>query len=447
MMTGSREAALPYVGPRAFEASEHQFFYGREEEIEILEGMVMSRRAVLFFAQSGAGKSSLLKAGLQPRLTRQETLGWGRYQRTYQKMRVLPVLSVGGEIPGGMLEPVENVFVFSALFSLHPAGNPQQIAQVKLWEGLEAHFLETTQQERDLYISQDESSTLIIFDQFEELFTHHLARWQEREGFFIQVAQALEKYPGLHVLFSMREDYIAELTPYAHLLPDQLRPRFRMERLKREAALLAVTEPARSAGRFFAEGVAESLVDNLRRSQPGSAGRQAGNGTLARLGEYVEPVHLQLVCSQLWQKLPAGKTLIRAGDVQDFGDVDKALSDFYETALAAALSGNRVSERRLRVWFDKKLITPARTRGLVYRDQAETEGLSNEIVDLLKDAYIIRASIRGGDTWYELAHDRLVEPILSANRAWLAKHRNPLSTFVQAWLDSGKQPEKLLNRS
>ena len=84
------ERANPYVGPRAFEEEESQYFFGRDQEIEILSSLVMARRVSLFFAQSGAGKSSLLRAGLIPELTRQEKIGRGRRARTYQRMWVLP---------------------------------------------------------------------------------------------------------------------------------------------------------------------------------------------------------------------------------------------------------------------------------------------------------------------------------------------------------------------
>ncbi|MEJ2353925.1 MAG: hypothetical protein P8Y03_29475, partial [Anaerolineales bacterium] len=118
--------------------------------------------------------------------------------------------------------------------------------------------------------------------------------------------------------------------------------------------------------------------------------------------------------------------------------------DFYEATLDAVLSQTSLSERGLRTWFDRKLITSAQTRGLVYRDEAETEGLPNSAVDILNEAYIIRATTRGRDIWYELAHDRLVEPILASNRAWLANYHNPLTNATRAWMEAGRDPNKLL---
>ena len=56
----------PYVGPRAFAAGERLF--GRDRELADLVDLVIAERIVLLYAPSGAGKSSLLHAGLIPRL-------------------------------------------------------------------------------------------------------------------------------------------------------------------------------------------------------------------------------------------------------------------------------------------------------------------------------------------------------------------------------------------
>nr|HMN30127.1 hypothetical protein [Caldilineaceae bacterium] len=459
---GMEQPINPYVGPRAFDTSEARFFVGRDQEIKILEAQVMSRRVSLFFAQSGAGKSSLLHAGLVPALTRREEVGRGRRTRTYQKMNVLPILTVGGA-PQRSDYAIANQFVFNALARLLPTTPLADLAGTSLVAALQpllapapavAALADPAEAEATL-------STLLVFDQFEELFTQHPQRRVEREAFFRQVNAAIESYPMLHVLFTMREDYIAELTPYAALLPDHLRPRFRLERLGREAALQAITEPAARAGRTFAPGVAEALVDNLRRRQvaqrsaaPPAAELADGETTTPAafvvapptLGDEVEPVHLQIVCRELWEQLPADQTIIQSADVQSFGDVDEALIRFYEAILQRAVAETGLSERRLRLWFGEHLITPARTRGLVYRGETTTEGLDNPCVDLLDREWLIRADMRGGDVWYELAHDRLVEPVLTSNESWRVRYLNlnPLVVPAEAWRNSGRNKDKLL---
>src|SRR5512133_611002 len=73
----------PYVGPRPFQSSEKGQFYGREREARDLFSMVVSERLVLFYAQSGAGKSSLVNARLIPSLEKRGFL-------------VLPVARISG---------------------------------------------------------------------------------------------------------------------------------------------------------------------------------------------------------------------------------------------------------------------------------------------------------------------------------------------------------------
>ena len=422
---GQASGLNPYVGPRSFDEEHIRFFFGRDEERRQLTSLVIAHRVVLFYAQSGAGKTSLLRASVIPELERRK------------KVIVLPITRVGGDLPPGVAgDQVANIYVFNALLNLAGAGaEPEKLAGLSLQEGL-APYLEPEPGE------QRARPRLMILDQFEELFTGHPERAAERAGFFRQLAECLKAYPQLSLLLTMREDYIARLDFYAAQMPDRLRTRFRMERLPVAGALEAVQRPAECAGRPFEPGVGEGLVDNLRRIQVGAA--REGIEEQTALGEYVEPVHLQIVCWQLWENLPPGGGTIQAEDVQVFGDVDQALSEFYEGTLQKVTQRTGIGARQVRAWFDGELITPAETRGLVYRDQVQTGGLPNEAVDILNEAYIIRAVIRGGDTWYELAHDRLVEPILASNRTWRETHLSPLQRQAELWEEQGRPAGLLL---
>ena len=172
---------------------------------------------------------------------------------------------------------------------------------------------------------------MLIIDQFEELLTTYPDRWQERAGFFEQLSAAMARHPNLWVVLTLREDYIAGLEPFSHLVPNRLRARFYMQRMGIESAREAVERPAANANRPFAEGVAGMLVDNLRMVRtPGQTEYHAG--------EYVEPVQLQVVCFQLWEDLRSKEAAtIELGDLERLAGggslaeyVDRALSDFYE---------------------------------------------------------------------------------------------------------------------
>jgi len=410
----------PYIGPRPYERRDREHFYGRKRESRDLLSLILSERAVLFYAQSGAGKTSLLNAQIIPAL---EDEGF----------RIFPVARVGSGLPLG-IDPtsVSNVFVFSALLGL--AGD--RFAP----ETLLAHSLSSF---LSAQCEGDERLPLVIFDQFEELFTTHREYWCQAREVFLQVAAAMAAIPQLGVVFAMREDYVAEIDPYITLIPNGLRTRFRMERLGWEGAIEAVARPASCAGVPFGPGVAERLVENLQRIKVqrtvmGVDGPMAEE--MESLGPYVEPVHLQVVCSRLWDSLPEQDDFqIQWSEVEQYGNLDKSLADFYQEGLRAAQKESGVGERELRRWFADQLITPMQTRGLVMRGKEHTAGLPNAAVEVLERRYLIRADLRGGVRWYELVHDRLIDPIRKSNEAWELARETPLRAAAREWKQSGNE--------
>lgn len=420
----------PYVGPRTFSQQDGDRFFGREREARDLFALVVSERLTLFYAQSGAGKSSLINARLIPQLR----------QNGYA---VLPTGRVSGELPQGVSE-VGNIFIFNLFLSLDQSGgDPRRFPRLPLTDflaglvsddGQHYRYESEAQAQAEGYV---EAPHVLIIDQFEELITSHPTRWPEREDFFRQLDQAMADDPLLWVVLIFREDYLAAIEPYAPLLTGKMRARFYMQRMDHVAALEAIQKPVAQAGRPFAPGVAESLVDNLRQVRvEGQPQTQAG--------QFVEPVQLQVVCYQLWENLrgrPAGD--ITGRDLQELGNVDRALADFYEQALAKSLSGSEQSEPELREWFERQLITEAGTRGSVYRGKESTAGIATATADLLVNQFILRTENRAGGIWYELVHDRFVEPILQSNKDWRTK-QPLLLQMAEAWVNSGESSARLL---
>lgn len=447
--TTNLAVANPYVGPRTFTYAQRRLFFGRDREARDLLARVVSERVLLFYAQSGAGKSSLLHTRLIPQLREEEGFA------------VLPVGRVSGELPAGVGR-VENIYLFNLMASLDQSNvNPARLARLTLCDFLAR--LTSGDGERWRYIdpaddpeqmpitdaagvapmtngSYAEQRYALLIDQFEEIITTHPDHWREREGFFRQLNQALLADPNLWVVLTLREDYVAALDPYAQWMADKLRARFYMERMGVAAALEAVKRPAALARRPFVEGVAEALVDNLRRIKlVGQAEEQ--------LGQYIEPVQLQVVCYQLWEKLKHHSLRsITIADLWQAGDVDRALAGFYEEALATVLKQAiiNVTEGQLRLWFDEHLITEASTRGTVYQGIYETAGMSNQVAQLLVKQFLLRTELRSGGAWIELVHDRFIEPIRQSNQEWLNR-QSPLVRAARNWEDAGRNPELLLS--
>jgi hypothetical protein len=95
----------PYPGPRSFEQAECHLFFGRDREVRDLLSLIIAHPVVLLHAQSGAGKTSLLNAGLIPLLME-------------EGFEVLPVARVRGfeAIEQYQIE-IPNIYVFNTLMS------------------------------------------------------------------------------------------------------------------------------------------------------------------------------------------------------------------------------------------------------------------------------------------------------------------------------------------
>ena len=375
----------PYVGPRPFEREDAPRFFGRTREFRDVVSLVIAQRVLLLYSASGAGKSSLLNAGVLPLLEEEKDVD------------VMPVARVRADDP-----PTNgNVFVFGLLSSLD-GGAAANLSLAELLAG-----------------RPNRSRTglrALVVDQFEELFTVHPGRWQDRPGLFEELREAMEHDPGLRIVLAIREDFLAELDPFAAMLPGGLRTRFRLERLDRASALAAVKNPLAGTDRSFAPGAAEALVDDLLRLRV-----DTGRGESEEVkGEYVEPVQLQVACRTLWADLPADVSEITTQQLSAYADVDQVLARFYDDAVATAAGTSRRRERHVRAWVEETLITPGGTRAAAYAAANDTAGMPNEIVRTLEDKRLIRAEYRAGARWYELTHDRLIGPIRRSNGAFRA---------------------------
>ena len=417
----------PYVGPRMFLKEEAHLFFGREREARDLISLVVSSQLVLFYAQSGAGKSSLINTRLIPRLE----------EKGYE---VLRVGRLSGDVPSG--GEVNNIYIFNLIHSLIP----QEIDLDLLKKMSLAEFLTRLNIDDGTIGAAAKKGghlsrrRILIIDQFEEFFSTHPEAWEKREDFFLQLAQAMESDPHLWVILVMREDYIAALDPYAHHVPGGLRVRYYMQRLGYEAALKAVKRPVETL-RPFGEGVAEKLVDDLS-----SVKVQRADGTFdIQPGQYVEPVQLQVVCYNLWENLHPDGTEITERDLQKVGDVDQSLERHYARRVREVAQSKKVGERSIREWFEKKLITPSGMRNIVMQDVNKRAGELNDDVIQALQSDLVRAEKRGATIFYELTHDRFVEPIIANNKSWIRQHFSRLlHQGARLWEERGRSEGVLL---
>src|ERR1700730_13211262 len=409
----------PFVGPTPFEESDMDRFFGRQREIEELLSLIIAHRSVLVYAQSGTGKTSLVNAGVIPLLKR-------------RAFNVLPPARVEGLIPA-QIKPtaIENIFAYHALRSW--TETREILVASDLVRFLKAAVPSAT--------PDDEAppTTVLVLDQFEEFFTCNAQRWHERVPFFRQLVEALTNIRSLKIVFVMREEFLAQMEPFAEVLPQKLRNRMHLERLRERPALAAIAHPLRMRNLQFEPGAAEELVRDLCKIRVVDADK-----VCEVPGEFVEPVHLQVVCQSIWRNLPEDwKNPLMAGSekspqitraqVETFGDVNDALAHYYERAVQSASIDAGIHEGPLRRWIAESLITSAGTRGMVLSSAADPAGIPKQALRVLDRTHVIHTADRAGTAWYELTHDRFIEAIQKSNRQWIKSFGRAEET--RKWLE------------
>ena len=427
-------ARVPYVGPRPFEAEDRSVFFGREREIDEIASLVVAHPVVVLYGRCGAGKTSLLNAGVLPEL---DNMGLnvrafvdanegevGGHAAPFSRLA-----RVRGPLPTNLtpdqVKAIPNVFVFNTITSLmgKDADIPYLLKSGQDFKG----FLE-----RQFPLGKQEKPLVVVFDQFEEIFTPHAADRQLQRDFFKQLGAALkadqvqatddtspDRGLSLRVVIAMREEALSHLESYAWQVPGELRIRYPLEGLRERAALQAVRRPVlEPPAASFPEEAAEELVKRLRKSPTDSASGDLGE----LLDEFVEPMHLQLSCQKLWLRcqqewegLPQTEWEISRESVEKYVAVKAVLEEFYDDTVREVASSASVPEWRLREWCEK-LISREGTRSAVVQDSKTTHGIPNTVVQKLDRRHLVRSEERsGGVVWYELTHDRFIDVIKESN--------------------------------
>ena len=320
----SVDAQNPWLGLASFTEETQAFFYGREEEVAELARRVQRKLLTLLFGQSGLGKTSILRAGILPRL---RPIG---YCPVYVRIDYSP------ESPSPSEQIKQAIFK-----ATEQSGQWTQTgvasAGESLWEFLH---------HRDDVLRDADGRTLtplLIFDQFEEIFTiaqsDDFGRKRATE-FIEDLADLVENRPprdleakieqddaaaerfdftrsDYRVLIALREDYLAHLESLKSAMPSITQNRMRLARMTGEQALAAVVKPG---GKLVSGEVAESIV------------RFIAGGSELRNAE-VEPSLLSLICRELNNtRIAQGRAEISADLLA--GSHDTILAEFYERALA-----------------------------------------------------------------------------------------------------------------
>jgi tetratricopeptide (TPR) repeat protein len=379
----------PYVGRRAFDVRDQRLFFGRDRESSQLSSLWEEDSLVVLHGPPGSGKTSLLQAGAIPALP--------------ESADVLPIgsVSLGSPFPEAVL-PEHNPLTLAVLSSWSPAESRTSLSQCSVTDFLRDRALANRW-------SRGPALIFAAIDQFEEIFADtHEAR--HRDAFMEDLAEALRTVPELRILLSVRSDFLAELAPFKAVLAIRGESQFLLPALSRDDALSAVRTPMENAGFQFAAGAAEDLVENLLAVRGADT---TGESALIVAG--IEPVQLQVVCSDLRRALPPDSSVITF----DFFDVEslvtRSLAGFCVAVLAEVAAEQRIAMGALRTWLEQTFISPRGTRSMVPEALPATAGMPHLIARGLENRHLLTSESRSGIRWYALANDRLIGAVRQLN--------------------------------
>lgn len=384
----------PYVGPRAFRAGER--LPAREQETGELTDLLIAERVVLLHAPSGAGKTSLIQAGVVPLLEQEQLLQHKPFRPT-SLMRV--------KTPPPTTRSVRNRYIYSVALDLLPGCDPRDLDSLTLPDVIKEFTRPLTTE-----------IPVLMFDQFEEILILDPTDRTGQERFFEELGTVLADRQ-VWALFAMREDYMGGLDRYLHYLPGNLGATYRLDFLDIDAAKVSIQQPAADTGVTVTDDAADALLQQLKTITVPSP----CDGVQIVEAPYIQPFQLQVVCRNLWKILAKKKRgrfkTINLRDVEHHLDIGQALRQYYGNAVKE-VADSPADELAIRDWFENQLITAQGRRNQTLDGPVAGKADPATVALALQEAYLVRSDSRADSIWYELAHDQLITPILDDNRAW-----------------------------
>ncbi|GAB4173015.1 MAG: hypothetical protein Fur006_02030 [Coleofasciculaceae cyanobacterium] len=283
------ELICPYQGLQPFEQEQSVFFFGRDKQVQEIFRKLSEKPFVAVIGASGSGKSSLVRAGLIPRLNKDSDL-ISRLKEESEWQSIEPIK------PGS--NPLANlVNNFNKVFN-----NSQELQEPNaLTEDFSENFV--------AFVKSLRSSVnyLLLIDQFEEVFT--VCTDETERSRFIELITKLANIPDspLAIVITMRADFIESCLRYPSLTQLIQSQAIYMPPLVGKDLGDAIEKPATIQGYSFEEGLIEEILQDV--------GKEEG----------ILPL-LEFALTQLWEKRNTQNYQLTLEQYKALGGVTGALN-------------------------------------------------------------------------------------------------------------------------
>lgn len=414
----------PWPGMRPYREQDAGYFFGRGAEVADLLARTERSLLTLLYGRGGLGKTSLVRAGLAPRLVERG------YLPVYLRPRAL--------LDGGR-DPIAEVM--RAIEAAANAGNVEatgRFAAPTLWELFHRVSFELWDATNRLV------TPVLVFDQFEEIFQvidDDASAAPRVKVLLDNIAELVENRLPVHlsagelpadddhrfdiaardhrVILSFREDYLPQVRKLRTIIPSVIENHVRLEALSGKQALEVVENAGRNlidhdAAKMLVRGVGRRAGLLQMLLEPDAAVADESGSSVASLE--VDPAILSVVCFYLnaeRQKRGQSTIDVRLVTLKSPEDI---FDDYYRSAVA------QISPVA-REFIETSLVTTDGERVLYPMRAVELQGpaLSGAIKGLLEQG-ILRKEWFAGEQRLEISHDLLLRPIRSA-----AEQRNALA--------------------
>lgn len=390
-----------YPGAFPFQTYDQHIFFGREKDVERFITLLNVEKLIVMYAKSGIGKSSLVNAGVMPKLK-----NLPRYERNL-RIRLLS---------------------YNTDSSTHIASSPLQTLIGELESQEPRKFLANIEMNNSLWLSlkmmqanatHKKGAVVLFFDQFEEFFDYPKEQQiefkqaiaeilrssppdriekaaQEQQGLTEEQIEFLFTPLEVKIVFLIRSDRMSYLDSMKDYIPSILSTTFEIKPLEKEQASSAIEEPAKKIGSFqiptfrYTKESKEHILSFISDEK----------------GQY-EPYQIQLICSRLERKILKENSFTADTLIQKeyIGDLNALIEGVYKDAIDDL---PEMFQKKSRILIESRLLKNGKRKSL---DQDECE-LPLEVLEQLEDSRILRREVNHlGNATYEIAHDTFIEPI------------------------------------
>lgn len=381
----------PWMGLASYDVGDSDLFFGRDQELEKTNEIIQNNLSTVIYGESGVGKTSLIRAGLFPRLIQNNYLPvWIRLEHDSDG-------DYCSQIEHAILEEVDK----NGCEIEFPHKLDQNLLKPseRLWILLYSSII-WNRDNKKIY-------PVIFFDQFEEIFTLTSSSgivksfFKDIADFSQQVPNSkliafLEEYdcklvpegtPQIRFVYSLREDFLGAMEDAASECLFLFKNKIRISKLNGEQALDAIVKPYPELTDYPLE---YSILKVL-------SGQDELPEDLARIE--IEPTILSLYCSELYVKACEMSLSSLTPDLVLSSGTD-VIYDYYLKSLRG-LATETIN------YIEKELLTKNGFRKQLLADDVDSAILSQAEIGHLINKRIIRKNQREKVLSYEFTHDVL----------------------------------------